>query len=239
MFDKFNFYDFLAYVLPGAAAIFVLYFVAKTAFGLPLPGLPTDLGGSVVFLGASYLAGHLVQGVGSLVEDHIDRSREPTSHSRVQLGERLLLMSGRDALDESSGLPNPVRERIKTAATEVFGANSEARIFDLCRALIANKGLSQRTDIYEAQRGLARGMFLASSLGVLAAAVVALQQLLAGSALEAGLSATAVLILVVIGLLFLRGFFRFRDYFARSVYWAFLAWYGDSAFVPATATARS
>ena len=45
MFDKFNFYDLLGYLLPGAVVVLVLYWFGHGILALPVPALPTDLGG--------------------------------------------------------------------------------------------------------------------------------------------------------------------------------------------------
>lgn len=228
MFNKFNFYDFLGYLLPGASAIFIVYFTAKVAFGIALPNLPSDLSGSFAFLGASYVIGHLVQGAGSYFEDWIDRPKDK-SNRRVRLGERLLLDDGPNAVAEPD-FSNKVRDRVKRFAKDVFATESESEIFDLCQALIADKSVAQRTEIYAAQRGLARGMLMASVLAILLAVLVAIAQLAQRRLWEALASGLAIAVLIAAALLFHRGFMRFREYFAKSVYWAFLAWYGEQRF---------
>ena len=231
MFEKFNFYDFLGYLLPGAAVVFLVYFVVKSAFGIPLPSLPSDLSGSFVFLGVSYITGHIVQAFGSWYEEQVlegSKSKELTR--RVRLGERLLLIDGPDALSDTVGFDPELRRAIRSAADEVFGKRSESEIFDLCQALIAQRSFAQRSEIYTAQKGLTRGMLVASVVAILLMAVVALQQLSRNDTLELAFTVVAIAVLVPIALLFGRAFDRFREYFSKSVYWAFLAWYSEQKF---------
>jgi len=234
MFDKFNFYDFLGYLLPGAAVSLMVYWVGRYAFGVPFPQLQPDLGSSFLFLGLSYVAGHLVQGFGSMYEQSLNKT---PSGTRLRLSEKLLQAPAAD------GLSADVIAQVKAAASWVFGVKEEKDIFEQAYALVVQKGLDQHTSVFLALNGLARGMLAATGAGVVLAELVAWKQLLAMdlvassglpagglwriSSLDLGLALVAMLALIPVGLLFNREFNRFRGYFARSVYYNFLAWYGS------------
>jgi hypothetical protein len=59
MQDKFNFYDLVSYVIPGAINTIVLWWFIKILFGIELPFEINGIGESLLFLLASYLIGHI------------------------------------------------------------------------------------------------------------------------------------------------------------------------------------
>ena len=219
MFDKFNFYDFLGYVLPGAAVSLTVYWVGKTAFHIPFPDLGADLTTSFVFLGISYVVGHLVQGLGSIYE-----------RGQLKEGKGLeewLLMKDVPELRAVDRFPDDVVKRIQTIGKDVFGTGGDTEIFNEAYALIVQKSLAQHTEIFLAMKGLARGMLIATYIGLLIGALVAFEELLLRKYEWALVAGAAMLALVPIAVLFEREFNRFRMYFTKSVYWNVLAWYAD------------
>jgi hypothetical protein len=241
MLDKFNFYDLLGYLIPGGTVVLVLYWFAREVVVLPVPTLPTDLGGSLLFLGLSYAVGNVVQTVGSWYEKNWVNRRE----CGQRLSERLLAANDRRL---STGL----KKQIIDCAQAKFGLSLDAHdsdpkvgriapreLFDLCYALVVQKGLAQHTEIFLAINGLARGMIFASWVGILIGVATVLNatraiplgpapsplkggenpQLVAGAA---GLVAFAIA-----AWLMRKAFNRFRLYFATSVYNSFVAFCAD------------
>jgi hypothetical protein len=243
MLDKFNFYDLLGYLLPGATVALTLYWVSTYAFGLQLPALQTDFGGSAFFLGLSYLVGQIVHGVGSLWEQSINK---PYGGRRVS--ERLLLPET-DPVALHKFSPE-LKARIFAAATAVFAvANDPREVFEQCYALVVQKSLAMHTEIFLALNGLARSMLVASSIGVVLGVWLVANQLMlhAVRALGAPVASTGIwslsqpqlvsgsVAIVAFGVaipLMYRAFGRFRNYFAESVYYNFLAWYGRQVLTP-------
>jgi hypothetical protein len=241
MLDKFNVYDLLGYLLPGATVALMLYWVSTVAFGVELPALQTDFGTSVFFLGLSYLVGQIVHGLGSIYEaDLIKRS------DGKRLSEKLLL---EDNPDGAPGFTPELRGSIFEAAEDVFGVAEEPHeIFEQCYALVVQKGIAQHTEIFLALNGLARSMLVASSIGfVLGVLLVANQIMLHAQFLGVTPESTGIwslsapqlqlggVALVGFGVaipLMLRAFERYRRYFAESVYYNFLAWYGRQMLTP-------
>src|SRR4029077_7994120 len=149
---KFNFYDLLGYVLPGGTVVLTLYWIATWGLGLSLPALQTDFGSSVLFLGASYLVGQLVHGIGSIYEDELIKQS-----GGQRLSVRLLLED--KAPNAEHGFSSELRARIFASAQDTFKvAESPQEIFEQCYALIVQKGLAQHTEIFLALNGLARSM---------------------------------------------------------------------------------
>jgi hypothetical protein len=239
MLDKFNFYDFLGYLIPGASVVLTIYWVGRWAFGIPFPDLQTDLGSSILFLGISYGAGHLVQGFGGMYEDGLNRR-----YGGHRLSGRLLLPPCEDGLPERERFSTPLIVRIHKSAKAVFkAADKPSEVFEQCYALVVQQGLAQHTEVFLALNGLCRGMVVASGFGLLAATLVAWKQRTLIDLSAAGfripdsgtwsasrpqlvLAIVALAGLVVAGRMFQHEFDQFRSYFAKSVYYNFLAWYG-------------
>lgn len=223
MFDKFNFYDLLGYLLPGAAVVLTVYWVGKLAFEVPFPAFQGDLATSFVFLGGSYVAGHLVQSLGSIYERRLKRKW----HGHLlRLSELLLLCPPEEFLPSPERFSEDLIGQIYLAANKVFkterNKEQEAEIFELAYALMVQKGFAQHTEIFQAIYGLARGMLVATAIGLLVALGVTF---LSANRTAVALSLAAQPVLVGIGWLLWYVFDRFRYYFAKSVYWNFLAWY--------------
>lgn len=241
MLDKFNFYDLLGYLLPGATVVLTLYWLGLVALGLPLNLPPSDFGSSVFFLGLSYLVGQLVHNIASIYEERINRATKGQ-----RLSERLLLKD-RTRIGPGEGRPfsDDLTDRILKAVDKVWGSHADlAEVFEECYALIVGQGVAQHTEIFLALNGLARSMIVASSVGVLVGAwlvwnqielyamhiagisqpsmgiwSLSQQQLLFGSIATVGFALTIPI--------WHRMFASFRAYFASSVYYSFLAWYGQ------------
>lgn len=247
MLDKFNFYDLLGYLLPGATAILILYWIGRYAFGVSLPDLQGDFGASALFIGFSYVVGQLVHGIGSIYEDAINRPEKGKPETGGRLSERLLSENAHS--DIKYPFSASLRERILFASGKVFGvAQFEQReIFDQCYALVVQKGLAQHTEIFLALNGLARSMLIVSWIGLLASAALTSKQLILEALANAGVAVPTsgtwapndqqliVGCIAIAGFLsanglFERAFNRFRMYFATSVYYNFLAWFGEQEF---------
>lgn len=242
MFDKFNFYDLLGYVIPGAIVVLALYWVGNTGLGLALPPLGSDLASSFVFLGASYLAGHLIQAFGEMWEGRLCKDEG-------RLSERLLLPQDAPHWVER-GFSTEFKNRIIDHGTKVFGVPdpngtpdvSKAKawrqeLFNLCYALIVQEDAAQHTEVFLAINGLSRGVYMASLVGLLASLFIAAKQLTLELSHQAQDSSTGDFRVFWLGIIGVLGsiatawlartiFMRFRAYFAESVYYSFEAWFG-------------
>jgi hypothetical protein len=244
--DKFNVYDFLGYLIPGATVVLTIYWVGKWAFGVPFPDLQTDLSSSIFFIGLSYVVGHFVQGFGSMYETWLNGKWKPPA----RLSERLLWQEKDNGVTPDQQLAPQVVPQVVSAAEDVFklaaGDANHAAVFEQCYALVTQQGLGQLTAVYLALNGLARGMLIATIVGFLAGLAIVLKQIVlivGGGGSSTGtwtvsyqqlvLGLVVMLTLIPVALLLIREFNRFRGYFARSVYYNFLAWYSAKNFSPA------
>lgn len=236
MFDKFNVYDLLGYLLPGATVVLTLYWIATWGFAVPLPELKDDFGATFFFVGLSYVVGQLIHGIGSIYEQAINKPYEG-----LRLSERLI--ADETYPDIKQPFTPELKARIFSAARDVFMvAEKKAEVFEQCYAAIVQQGLAQHTEIFLALNGLARSMMVASWIGLIASAALAMKQIAlqelvySGVTLPVGLAwigskeQTFVGLIAMGGfllalLLMHRAFHRFRMYFATSVYYNFLAWY--------------
>ena len=239
MFDKFNFYDLLGYLLPGAVVVLVLYWFGHGILALPVPALPTDLGGSFLFIGLSYIVGQvLVQGIASSFEDRQNRK------DGGRLSERLLSASNSTF---TPGLKARIEQCAKDTFQVVYGTvnGSEGisgkELFDLCYALVVQKGLAAHTEIFLAISGLLRGLCVAAWLGLIVSGVTLVLELVivlyheSGGTIPSsgplmrnlsGLAYAAIGIVVFSAAIYLTQYrsSRFRDYFASSVYYNFVGY---------------
>jgi hypothetical protein len=233
MLDKFNLYDLLGYLLPGAIVALYGYWIAENAFGRPFPPLSTDFGGSVFFLGLSYVFGQFVQAIGNWYESRLSARRGG------RLSERLLALPDDAHIRQHHRFSNPSKAEIKKLAQQVFGLGAEPRcskdahtwrqeLFERVYALVVQKGLAQHTEIFLAINGLARGLYIATWFGVLASLGMLGKRLwFDHSDLGDPLVRWALLALVgfILGAWLARRVFRdFGMYFAKSVYYNFVAW---------------
>lgn len=254
MLDKFNFYDVLGYLIPGSIATLALYWFGVA--GLRLSGLPAlggDLGSSLVFVGAAYVAGHLVQSIGHWWEGR------SSDRSGGRLSERLLLpASALNAVERKHQFSADLQNRIIDSAQKLFvlpDAPSNPReaavwrreLFEQCYALLVQEDSVQHTEVFLAINGLSRGLVVASLIALAASGLLAVRQGLLWIIPALGIHVpsagawkpdyqTLVLALVaVIGSILawrlaLEIFTVYRAYFAKSIYFNFIAWCGKQQF---------
>jgi hypothetical protein len=244
MFDKFNVYDLFGYVIPGAIVVLALYWVGTTGLGLALPPLGSDLASSFVFLGVSYLAGHLIQAFGEWWEGRL------CNREGGRLSERLLLPANAPHWVDKHGFSTEFKNRIIGHGTTVFGVPDPGgapdpgtaktwrqELFNLCYALVVQEDAAQHTEVFLAINGLSRGVYMASVVGFLASGVIVGKQVVWELSHQAGGPWTGDFRMFWLGVLgvvgsFVTGwlartiFMRFRAYFAESVYYGFEAWFG-------------
>jgi len=241
METKFNFYDFVGYVIPGALLLGLLYWASISFFALPLTVKVDSIGESILFVASSYFAGHLVQALGNVLE-----AREVK-----KWGGWYSVQFLRDS--DTHYTPQFKRE-IKRIAEKMFGLSPEAEttnsvskdkryqeIFNLCYALIVQEGAATHTEIFNGIYSLYRGMLAAVWIGlvislaiflkasILAVLALVKAQLPQGDLFKANatLIAFSALASILFGLCIRpirKRFARFGWRFADSVYRNFYVW---------------
>lgn len=239
MGDKFNFYDFVGYVIPGAAMLALIYWLYVGLFDQPA-GLTVDsLGESLIFLAAAYFVGHVAQALGLIMTRRLGvrafaeydsqqllRADDPhfTPAFRANLVTaiahvfNLTVASPGGASGQSPEiLPAPAPAQARTQACR--------DAFDLCYSLIVQEGADAHTELFNGIYGLLRGMFTVLCLAIPVAIAIIIRNVLARDQLQWGLG-IAVLVAAVLALPpVIRRAGSFSELFAVSVYRGFYAWY--------------
>lgn len=241
MEDKFNFYDFVGYVLPGGIAVALAYWFCTLVLGLPWSLSFDNLGESVLLLGLAYAAGHMVQVLGSRIESR---------HSRRWGG----YFSCRFMRDNDRQYTSEFKKNLKESIEQTFGLayappgsstqDEDVRtqeLFNLCYALLVQENASRYVEIFNGMYSLYRGWLATSWLGLGLSIIALIKQVVLGLFVSPGLTAQATawafdlpqlassllaLILFIVSIRLLSGRLqRFGERFADSVYRHFFAWY--------------
>ncbi len=242
MQPRFNFYDFVGYIIPGTlGTLFAVSFLNRV-LGIGELSLDSISGfsGTLLFLILIYFIGHVIQALGRMVE------KKEVERWGGWPSERFLR-------PENTRYSSEFKEHILGAAMEYFTVKAVAaeagserirqwrqELFGLCYSLIVQKSVAQHTEIYNGIYGLWRGLLVSFYIGfwvfliesVKHAWTIASIATTTGSAgigrvhLEPfALSVTATLFFGL-SLPFARSRFKhFGERFADSVYRNFLAYY--------------
>ncbi|HEX8743954.1 MAG TPA: hypothetical protein VF712_12545 [Thermoleophilaceae bacterium] len=174
LISLFSLYDFLGYVVSGAAILVGSYWAFE---GLPAePGAATTL--ALVVL--SYAVGHAVQAVATVWEGWFWRRSGIPSSNRM-------------TPESPQAYKQPLRELIDARIAEITGRRDldAADAFGVARAQLRASQLDGRAELMNAMYGLCRGLATATGLLVptcIAAAIVndEWQRLLIGAAVMLG-----------------------------------------------------
>jgi len=241
MQNKFNFYDFIGYVIPGSLGCVFLYWFIEGFFGFSLHLEVQSIGESILFLGLAYFIGHLIQAYGNTIEKSaMQRWGGLFSEQFLRDDNSYYTPTFKSALHESW--------KSVFGESAEFGSNDEIQrkrrqeLFNLCYNLIVQEGAALHTEIFNGLYSLYRGMSAATNIGIIVSACVTakhtlllLFQLLriylsSGpfwlfSDLQLGLGISALIILILIRKPIKKRFKRFAQYFANSVYMNFYVWF--------------
>ena len=247
MVDKLNLYDMFGYLIPGGVLLLTGYLVG----GLVLQGsfpviqdvssFSESLGGIIILFALSYPLGHLVQSVGERWEDAGNHRR------KVRPSEQLLLhgrphaysVTAQDLIKERGchafGLEAFHEPRRDAPDYDAYVTRLK-ELFSLAWSLVIQKDAGVKADIYLAISALSRGLVVTTCIGVFLAAVLVIKQIVAlawphglgpihlpgfdGKQLAIGVA--LLLLLSISAYVFHFHWNRFRLYFARSVWDAFV-----------------
>jgi len=241
MNNKFNFYDFIGYVIPGSLGCVFLYWFSEGFFGFSLHLEVKSIGESILFLGLAYFIGHLIQTYGNAIEKSAVRGWGGW------FSEQFL----RD--DNSYYTPvfkSALRESMKTVFGESaeLGTNDETQrtrrqeLFNLCYTLIVQEGAALHTEIFNGVYSLYRGMIAATNIGIIVSAVITAKHILLlllplltisvpsspfwfFSDFHLGVGIGAFISSILIRRPMKERFKRFAQHFANSVYRSFYVWF--------------
>lgn len=241
MQSKFNFYDFVGYVIPGALILLLLYWFILGFFNLELLIKVTSIGESLLFLAASYFLGHLIQALGNLIE------KKQVEKWGGWFSEQFLR-------DDNEYYTPEFKSKLKECAQEIFGLslnsssedeqikkNKRQETFSLCYSLVVQEDAAIHTEIFNGIYSLYRGLLASVWVGVVVSGIISLKHLLwflfslldwtlpkseffyfEKLQLELGI---AFLIFFIVTIRPLESRFkRFAKHFANSVYRNFYVW---------------
>jgi hypothetical protein len=246
MDTKFDFYDFVAYIIPGALVIGLLYWFCVGFLTLHVSVGPfPDAVWLVSFLAASYFLGHIVQALGA-------KRQEAQEKKKGWLSEKFLQ-------DGNSHYTQEYKKNLKKFIEQTFAlqldlSNSsnaageqrcrQQELFYLCSSLIPDEMRSYADNfraICALYRSLSGTVFLGGILGV----IISLKQVvlflipqIMHSNMPKGTFATFLTVngtQFVLGLAFAIFFFssrfwlqprweRYTEYYVDAVYRSFYAW---------------
>lgn len=230
MSDKFNFYDFVGYIIPGAAVLALIYWLYVGFFHQPADLAVDSLGDSIIFLAAAYFAGHVVQALSRAVakrlapkafgEQYSKQLLSAKDHHFTDAFKADLVKAIAQVFSLSAAPPSTTQGQPPAIPP---GTGSDA--FDLCYSLIVQQSADAHTELFNGIYGLLRGMFMALCLAIPVAIAIIVRNVLTGDRLQWGLG---IAVLVAVGLALPPVISRgksFSEQFAESVYLSFYAWY--------------
>jgi hypothetical protein len=239
MQNKFNFYDFIGYIIPGSLACVFLYWLLAGFAGFTITIELKSIGESILYLGLAYFLGHLVQAYGNSIE------ARAVKKWGGWFSEQFL----RD--DNSYFTPN-FKSALRDAMTNVFGESAnlgnidqKARrqeLFNLCYSLIVQEGAALHTEIFNGVYSLYRGMLAATNIGILVSLLISAKQaillllrffkvavpsssFLIFSEFHLSVGVGSLLFFLLIRRTLDSRFKRFAQHFANSVYRNFYVWF--------------
>jgi len=178
--NRFNFYDFLAYIIPGSVVTVLLVYFIGSICGNPgfLFTYVTGLSGSIIFLVIGYMAGHIIQARGRQIElKEKDKWGGYFSVQFLRNDNNFYTASFKKLIKEKTKSQFGIPVDLKGAATEENRNKRYQEIFNLCYELILQKGISGRTNIQNAVYGMFRGAIAAREVAIFLASVASLRHL--------------------------------------------------------------
>jgi len=161
MTEKFTFYDFVGFFIPGAIFNLNIVIIAYFYHSLNLLEFCNGFLGSVIFIISSYIIGHLIQEIGYLITKRYSTYKVRLSHlflcySDVHFSEdfkkQLLLFL------TSSFLGN------ETEFNPEDDPRTSTLLFSLCYAFVVDNGIGKRAENYNGLFALSRGLFTVSGI---------------------------------------------------------------------------
>lgn len=229
MSDKFNFYDFVGYIIPGAAVLALIYWLYVGLFHQPADLAVDSLGDSIIFLAAAYFVGHVVQAISRAIGSQLDLRAFGQQYSKQLLSATDTHFTPAFRADLIKAIAQvfslPAAPLASAQDQQANAPDARADAFDLCYALIVQQSADAHTELFNGIYGLLRGMFVALCLAIPVAIAIIVRNVLSGDRLQWGLG-IAVLVAALLALPpVISRAKSFSEQFAESVYRSFYAWY--------------
>ena len=178
MQPKFNFYDFLGYLIPGAFILTLFFWLYTAFFSLSSSIEIKSIGESMLFIVVSYTLGHLVQTLGNVIE-----RREVIEWGGWFSDQFLREDNGYYTLEFKTKLKDGVKKIFDLSSDtslveENAKKNRRQEIFNLCYSLIVQENSAQHTEIFNGIYSLYRGLLVVNFSAMIASLLVTLKHLL-------------------------------------------------------------
>ncbi|MCK4231567.1 hypothetical protein KAX21_01330 [candidate division WOR-3 bacterium] len=244
MQDKFNFHDFVAYIIPGGLALIVVYWFLVSFVGLSLPIQVKSLGESILFLAGSYFFGHLVQVLGTVIEKR-QRKKWGGNPSELMLRKDYRYYSVEFLIKLKKAVKDTFAMTFETDSVNEDSNRQRNETFKLCYALTITQNVCRHTEIFNGIYSLCRGIIATACISIVMIGAIGIKQLLLlilpcinvalpqgkfweYDSVTLGLSAALLLIFVLAVWLLKSRFREFALRFVDSVYRNFYTWYSTT-----------
>ena len=168
MLNRFSFYDFMGFLVPGMIGLWAGTTFFDQFLGIAFPLQPAgSLGESTLFVIASYFVGHVLQGFGNRLEDRAVR-RWGGYPSQTLMR------------DSDSKYPKEFKRQIVLKAKEILSLPEDADVqerFNLIFTFLQQQGLDTMSQRFNGLYGFYRGLIITSWLGQVLFAVLAVKHL--------------------------------------------------------------
>jgi hypothetical protein len=240
METKFNFYDFVGYVIPGIITLLLIYWLLHSFFSFTIL-IPENLGSSIILLALSYFVGNLVQMIGSIYSKWLFNKWGGYFHD--------IYLDDADDYYSSS-----FKNEIKTYATSLFCLTPECKIedkknitkwrkelFNLCYSLVIQKGIGINTEVFNGFAGLFRGLIVTIFIGGIISVAIFAKQIymiflinqfsfpkLLTSSPDKNQLLLSILLLIFFFTLYspvVNRYKKFSEHFVNSIYRNFYVWF--------------
>lgn len=233
---KFNFYDFVGYIIPGAIFVLVLYWFFIGFFGINIKLENIDFFSTIIFLSVSYFFGHLLQGIGSFYTNKNKTTEEGIIRTKKY---------SCDFLKDDNDFYTPeLKKEIKKRIYEVFNIDLEKEnvddkrikeAFNLCYSLIIQENIAIHTEIFNGFYSFFRGLKITTIFGSVVNLAICIEQLLLSSGKLNFFPVTfrndylivGTILLIIFVISYRISKFRcddFSKHFANSIYRSFLVY---------------
>lgn len=249
MQSKFNFYDFVGYLLPGILLITFIYWLLKGFLVIDLNLELKTIGDSVILIAASYFAGHIVQAIGNTIENQQVKTwggvfSEQFLREDNNFFSKEFKVLFREYAKESFSL------ELNTEETDIeVQKKHRQEVFYLCYYLIVQENAALHTEIFNGLYGLYRGILVTNWIGCIVSLTIAWKQIIillcayfklhlnySGFLNYNNFQLWAGCIIALFLILLMRPlemrFKRFGQSFAGSVYRNFYVWYKRKTLKP-------
>lgn len=174
---KFDIYDFVGFVIPGAVVFLILSWFIKAFLAVSFSILSISDGVAVlVILVAGYFLGHIMHAIGKVLLGDYEIKRfkfwtEALDGSTNEYREHIV-----EALDQTFSLQPPFKKQKEYESLDTYKKRTN-ELFHLTRALLRKANMATNIDTLEAICNMYRGMYACAFVSAVICLLISLKQL--------------------------------------------------------------